>query len=80
MFAFGRAAGVAEGVIGALALPMVLVTPQTWKRRARLLGKDKDAGRALALGLFPEVAADLARKRDQGRADALLLAYFGAER
>ncbi len=79
MFSFGRAAGIAEGVAAALRLPTQRVTPDTWKRRARLTGKDKDAGRALAIALFPEVAAELARKRDGGRADALLLAYYGIE-
>jgi crossover junction endodeoxyribonuclease RuvC len=79
MFSFGRAAGIAEGVVGALGLRLVRVTPDTWKRRARLTGKDKDAARALAIDLFPEVAADLSRKRDGGRADALLLALFGAD-
>lgn len=80
MFSFGRAAGIAEGVVGALGLPLKRVTPDTWKRRARLLGKPKDASRALAIDLFPEIAGQLARKRDCGRADALLLAYYGAER
>jgi len=79
MFSFGRAAGIAEGVVGALGLPLKRVTPDAWKRRARLLGKPKDAGRTLAIDLFPEIAAELSRKRDGGRADALLLAYYGAE-
>jgi crossover junction endodeoxyribonuclease RuvC len=79
MFAFGRAAGIAEGVVGAIGLPLARVTPQQWKRRAKLLGKEKDAARALALDLFPELAPDLTRKKDSGRADALLLAYFGGE-
>ena len=79
MFSFGRAAGIAEGVVAALGLPLRRVTPESWKRRARLTGKPKDAARALAIDLFPEIASELARKRDGGRADALLLAYYGSE-
>jgi crossover junction endodeoxyribonuclease RuvC len=79
MFSFGRAAGIAEGVVGALGLPLKSVTPDAWKRRARLVGKPKDAARTLAIELFPEIASELSRKRDGGRADALLLAYYGTE-
>src|SRR5690348_11070922 len=31
-FAFGRARGCIEGVCGALGLPIVFITPPTWKR------------------------------------------------
>lgn len=78
-FVFGKAAGVAEGVVGALGLPYRLVTPGVWKRRANLLGKPKDASRALALTLYPEMSLALARKKDNGRAEALLIARFGAD-
>ena len=77
MFSFGRSLGVVEGVVGALGLPMQRVTPDAWKRRAKLRGQPKDASRAMALRLFPEVAGELARKKDAGRADALLIAMFG---
>ena len=33
-FAFGRARGVIEGCAGALGLPIVFLTPPTWKRLA----------------------------------------------
>ena len=77
MFAFGRSYGVVEGVVGALGLPLRRVTPQQWKRDARLIGKPKDAARSLAVELFPEIAHRLTRVKDSGRADALLIAYFG---
>lgn len=77
MFNFGRSAGIVEGVCGALGLRIVRSTPQTWKKRAKLLGKPKDASRGLAIDLFPEVAHLLQRKRDGNRADALLIAFFG---
>lgn len=77
MFSFGRSYGIVEGVIGSLGLPLSRVTPQSWKRKAKLLGKEKDASRALAIELFPEVANRLSRKKDCGRAEAILIAFYG---
>lgn len=76
VFRFGQADGVARGVIGALRLPLIDVPPLVWKRHLGLDSKDKDAARQLAVKLFPTVAAELARKKDIGRADALLVAYW----
>lgn len=79
MFNFGVTYGAVQGILGALQIPMVLVSPQLWKKRAGLLGKNKDAARTLAQQLYPTV--DLAHKKDVGRADAILIARFGlAER
>ena len=38
------------------------------------LGKDKEAARLRAMLLFPD--GDLRRKKDHGRAEALLLAWY----
>src|ERR1019366_6452496 len=35
-FKFGMAFGVVQGVVGALAIPYLLVTPQVWKKHFRL--------------------------------------------
>lgn len=75
-FNFGESAGVVRGVIAALGLECHYVTPQSWKKRAGLIGSDKEASRAKAIQLWP--MASLARKKDQGRAEALLIARFGA--
>jgi crossover junction endodeoxyribonuclease RuvC len=75
VFSFGRSLGVIEGVVGALQIPMTLVTPQGWKKRAGLLHTEKDMARTKAQQFYP--AADLARKKDIGRADAILIARFG---
>lgn len=77
MFAFGEAFGVIRGVLAAMNIPIELVTPQTWKRRFGLLGTEKDAARTKAIELYP--TAPLARKKDIGRADALLIARYGWE-
>lgn len=50
------------------------IVPNQWKKKAGLIGKDKEASRALALSLYPKAA--LARKRDSDRAEALLMAHF----
>lgn len=78
-FKFGLAAGMARGVIAANGAALHLVTPATWKRSFGLLGTDKEASRKLALQRFPQCAEHLQRKKDHGRAEALLLlAYLEA--
>jgi crossover junction endodeoxyribonuclease RuvC len=75
MFNFGKAAGAVMGALAALQFPMVEVTPQRWKREFGLIGKEKDMARTVAQQLMP--VAPLSRKKDCGRADALLLALYG---
>ena len=74
-FNFGMGYGAIQGVIQTLGIPMELVTPQKWKKAAGLIGSHKDYARTKALQLYPD--ADLARKKDIGRADALLIARYG---
>ncbi len=76
-FGFGVSFGIIQGVVAALKVPLVMVPPVVWKRRAKLLGKDKDQARTLAQRLYPTV--ELGRKKDIGRADAVLIARFGSE-
>lgn len=76
-FRFGESLGIVLGVLGALHMPVHWITPAVWKRRAGLRGKEKDAARTLAMQMHPEVANQLARKMDVGRADAILIARFG---
>ena len=78
-FKFGMAVGIIHGVVLANEVPLHLVTPGTWKRHFRLTGTDKDAARALAIRLWPGMQG-LARKKDQGRADALLMGLYHLDR
>ena len=39
-------------------------------------GKEKDASRVKAMQLYPQIADQLSRKKDHGRADALLMAAW----
>lgn len=78
-FSFGRAAGILEGVLAALDIPFSLIPPATWTKTMRLFG-GKDGSRARAQELFPDQAHLFARKKDDGRADAALIACYAAER
>lgn len=76
-FAFGEAAGLVRGVCAGLKVPVCLVSPVMWKRRMGLQGAGKDDSRAMAARLWPEKAALFRRRRDDGRAEAALLAHYG---
>jgi hypothetical protein len=77
MFTVGYGFGVWVGALVTLQFPHSRVRPHVWKK-ALGLGKDKEASRLRAMQLFP--AADLRRKKDHGRAEALLLGYYGWQR
>jgi crossover junction endodeoxyribonuclease RuvC len=74
MFTTGLGFGVWLGVLAALALPHTRVRPAIWKK-ALGLGKDKEAARLRAIQLYP--TADLRLKKHHGRAESLLLAWYG---
>lgn len=76
-FKFGVAYGMARGIVTGLGIPLHLVTPRRWKAHFHL-DSDKDKSRALALRYWPTSTA-FARKRDDGRAEAALLARYYAE-
>lgn len=76
-FTFGHAAGVVEGVVAALGLPLTLVTPQTWKRTHGLIGQDKDAARARAAQLYPGERTFDRVGKGQALADAVFIGLYG---
>jgi crossover junction endodeoxyribonuclease RuvC len=77
-FKYGRAVGAIEAAITLSGIPVSIIEPSAWKRFHKLRGGDKESGRQRALQLFPEAHASLARKLDHGRAEAALLALYGA--
>ena len=79
VFSFGKSAGIIEGVLASLGVKVFFPTPQKWKKNAGLIGKEKDAARTLAITQFPEIADRLTRKKDGGRADAILIARYGQD-
>ena len=74
MFSLGMSYWGAAGVVAGLGLPLHLVEAKDWKRHFRL-NADKELARGLAARMFPSV--DLSRKKDHGRAEALLIAAYG---
>jgi len=75
-FNFGHGCGVIDGVLSALCITTTLVTPQRWKK-AMGLGAEKGQARNRAMQLFPRHAKLFARAKDDGRAEAALLALYG---
>jgi len=79
MFGFGDSLGVVRGVLGGLNIPVKWATPQAWKKHFGLLKKEKDAARTMVINTYPDEAELFSRKRDCGRADAVLIGLYGAE-
>jgi crossover junction endodeoxyribonuclease RuvC len=75
-FAFGRNVGAIEGVLAALRIPVTIVPPQTWQK-AMNVRDGKDGSRLRASEVFPHMSATFARVKDDGRADAALIAKYG---
>ena len=78
VFTFGHAAGVVEGMLQGIGIAYTLVPPQTWKKRAGLIGTDKDAARSRAIQLWPMWRDLDAKGKGQALADAALIARFGS--
>lgn len=76
-YQFGRGVGTIEGVVAALGVALHYVPPQVWQRGVGLRA-GPESSRARAAELFPAYAASFARVRDDGRADAALIAWWGA--
>ena len=77
MFSFGHSAGVLQGVLGAFEIPVTMVTPSQWKKRALLVGQDKDASRTLAIQMWPFWRELDKKGAGQAYADAALIAVNG---
>tara|TARA_R110000787_G_scaffold57358_2_gene131079 strand:+ start:252 stop:698 length:447 start_codon:yes stop_codon:yes gene_type:complete len=78
-FTFGQGCGVVKGVLSALLIPYTMVTPQKWKKAYPGLDSDKDKSRMMATRIWPEISTRFKRKKDDGRAEALLIAKWGKD-
>jgi hypothetical protein len=76
-FKLGVRFGAILGVCGAFQWPVEMVTPARWKAFTRT-SRDKDGARARASMLMPEAAHHWIRAKDHGRAEAALIAWYGA--
>jgi hypothetical protein len=77
MFRFGEGFGVIQGIIHALNIRLLMPPPAVWKSQMKVTA-DKKSSLAKVRKEFPEQAHIFARQKDNGRAEALLLAMFGA--
>ena len=84
-FNFGLSTGIVHGVFAANHVPINLVAPSLWKAKMGLCrigdettDENKTRARTKASELFPHLQKQFARKKDDGRAEALLLAVFWA--
>ncbi|ESQ50067.1 hypothetical protein EUTSA_v10002099mg [Eutrema salsugineum] len=67
------------GTLVASGFSVVPVPSSVWKRHFQLAGGNctKDDSRRVASELFPSLSSQLKRKKDHGRAEALLIAAYG---
>lgn len=80
---FGKTIGACEMALVAAGCELIRVTPQTWKFGVGLNADPKadtkarkNASRARAQELFPNYAHLFARVKDDGRAEAALMAWW----
>ena len=76
MFQFGRSLGIVEGVLSAGFIPTDYVAPRKW-RSGLGVRAGKDGSRARASALMPGHAGLWTRVKDDGRAEAALIALYG---
>ena len=88
-FKFGYVCGETAGICKAHFIPITMVRPQDWKRDVRIAPVPKglsdakrralvkDMARTRATELFPSHSNLFARKKDDGRAEAALIALWG---
>lgn len=71
--------GLWIGILVASGYSVVPVSSSLWKNGFKLTGSrsGKDDSRELATTLFPSTSSLLKRKKDHGRAEALLIAAYG---
>lgn len=74
----GEGFGRIRAALYFLGYPMKSIHPATWKK-AMGVTKDKSAARASASSLFPHDAHQWARVKDDGRAEAALIAMHAAK-
>ena len=76
MFNFGQSFGVLKGICSAMSLPAYYVRPAKWKKYFNLINSEKDASRTRAIEIFPYFSAQLSRKKDSNKADAILISSY----
>jgi crossover junction endodeoxyribonuclease RuvC len=73
VFSFGRSKGIVEGVFSIMRLEYV--SPAQWKRAMKLTS-DKTSARGVAIARWPEHADKFKLVKNDGRAEAALIAEW----
>ena len=76
MFNFGQSFGILKGICSAMGLSVYYVRPAKWKKYFNLINSEKDASRTRAIEIFPYFSSQLSKKKDNNKADAILIASF----
>lgn len=77
-FVYGRAVGALEACVEGLGIRVIVIESTAWKKYHGLAGgKSKEDSRQRAIQLFP-AAKGFERKKDHNRAEACLIAAYGA--
>jgi crossover junction endodeoxyribonuclease RuvC len=79
MFNFGVSYGFVRAMAAAQDAPTHFVTPAVWKGKLGLLNSDKNSSREMARRLMPKITKDVERVKDDGVAEAALLAWYGRQ-
>ena len=77
IWSMAAAESMAEMALAAEGIPTRLIPPKIWKKEMKV-PRDKEAARQIALRLLPSHAQYFSRKKDHNRAEAALIALFGA--
>lgn len=77
-YSIGRSVALWEAFLVAQGVPYTKCYPHVWKKKMMngMSTSDKGAAVLRAIQIFPEASKFLARKKDHGRAEALLLAKY----
>lgn len=80
VFNFGKFYGFALGLVyGTCSYASInFVSPQKWKKSLTLINQNKNASREKAKLLMPSIAAKIQKAKDDGIAEAALIAYYGS--
>ena len=73
-FSLGYTLGIIIASVTGLSQPLVRMRPSEWKKIQGLIGKDKNASRLLATERWPSFCDSFRRVKDDGRAEAALIA------
>ena len=74
-FTFGVTFGMAISAVASFNIPHTKIHPSVWKSDLNL-SRDKDLSRQMAMKLWPSHLDYFKRKKDDGRAEAALIAYY----